>query len=601
MLIIIPKSKNAAQHWTKASKDNSKYQQISTSLFALNNTNSYQTGINNEYSYFHQGYIRDKQNRTTEKAIDNITGNINTTSLTSALAQLKGRFFLGIHNSKTDVFLAAIDKIGKKDCYYFNNEDELIVSDSLKEIQNTVNGKLTINPQAIFNYFYFHCIPSPLTIFNEIKKLEPGSCLKLENGKITSALYWQPQFRHTSSKNIPEQSAELKQKLKKAITNSNPDSSSASFLSGGLDSSTITGMFSSIMPEKADAFTMGFEEAGYDETEFAEAAAQHFNVNLNHYYVTPQDVANAFSHVTQACDEPFGNSSIIPTYLCAKFAKDQGKTMLLAGDGGDELFAGNERYLRQLTFNHYDKIPSLLKTTLLEPLFLKAPLIPKLPVLRKISRYIEQAKVPMPERMETYNLLNQFPHEAMFNSDFLQKIDTSAPVKAIEETYKVDTNADFLQQMLYSDWKFTLADNDLKKVNTACRLAGINVEYPFLDEDVVEFSSQIPPNLLIKNNTLRYFYKEAIKDFLPDEIINKKKHGFGLPFGEWLKKSPELQNHIYKNLNNFKSRNILNENFVDEIIDKHRTQHAGYYGVFVWVIAVLEEWLYANVDTQQLN
>ena len=596
MLLILPKSTESHLKWEKILADQQKNLEDISSKYFIDKGLSKSIIPKNATSGYFEGHIYNIQDAILKPQ----TNEPKTIQLKQSLSRLHGQFLLTLYDVKNEIFTTAIDKFGIKDCYYLNTNEVLIVSSTLKSILKYVNNP-SVNPQAIFNYLYFHCIPSPLTIFNEIKKLEPGSFLTMNNNKVECHRYWAPEFKLHSTQSINELSTELMDKLTSAVSKTHPDDKTGSFLSGGLDSSTVTGIFSGLAPEKVDAYTMGFEEAGYDETEFAEAAAKHFDVKLNHYYVTPQDVAMAFSNVIQSCEEPFGNSSIIPTYLCAKFAKDQGKSLLLAGDGGDELFAGNERYLRQLVFNHYDKIPDFVKNLILEPLFVNNTVIPKLPVARKISRYIEQAKVPMPERMETYNLLNQFSHSTMFNDEFLQTIDTSAPVKAIEETYKVDTNADFLQQMLYSDWKFTLADNDLKKVNTACRLAGIDVAYPFLDDDVVEFSTHIPSNLLIKNNTLRYFYKETIKDFLPDEIINKKKHGFGLPFGEWLKKSPELQNHIYKNLNDFKSRNILKEDFIDEIIEKHRTQHAGYYGVFVWIIAVLEEWLSANIDKPALN
>ena len=147
--------------------------------------------------------------------------------------------------------------------------------------------------------------------------------------------------------------------------------------------------------------------------------------------------------------------------------------------------------------------------------------------------------------------------------------------------------------MLYMDWKFTLADNDLVKVTTACDLAGIRVHYPMLDDKLVMLSTLIPSNIKMKNGReLRSFYKNALHGFLPSQIIDKKKHGFGLPFGEWLKKSPMLQEHIYDNLLDLKDRNYIDSTFIDRIIDIHRTDKAaGYYGTMVWILAVLQEWL----------
>ena len=152
--------------------------------------------------------------------------------------------------------------------------------------------------------------------------------------------------------------------------------------------------------------------------------------------------------------------------------------------------------------------------------------------------------------------------------------------------------------MLFLDWKITLADNDLRKVGRMCELEGIDVLYPFLDDDVVTFANQIPPSLKLRRLKLRYFFKRALRDFLPTEILTKSKHGFGLPFGEWLKTSPLLQDSIYSNLEDLKKRKIVKADFIDEIIETHRTDHAAYYGTMVWILAMLEQWFCEHHSSQ---
>ena len=199
----------------------------------------------------------------------------------------------------------------------------------------------------------------------------------------------------------------------------------------------------------------------------------------------------------------------------------------------------------------------------------------------------------MPDRMERYNFINQFGANHIFRSDFVQSVDIHLPINEKQKVYGRPKNATLLNRMLYMDWKFTLADNDLVKVTTACDLAGIRVHYPMLDDKLVMLSTLIPSNIKMKNGReLRSFYKHALHGFLPSQIIDKKKHGFGLPFGEWLKKSPMLQEHIYDNLLDLKDRNYIDSTFIDRIIDIHRTDKAaGYYGTMVWILAVLQEWL----------
>ena len=347
-----------------------------------------------------------------------------------------------------------------------------------------------------------------------------------------------------------------------------------------------------IADRKVSTYTMGFEEAGYDETGFARIASEHFGTDLKSYYVTPNDILAAFSKVIRYYDEPFGNSSAIPAYCCAKFAREDGATDLLAGDGGDELFAGNERYAKQFVFEHYQKVPKFLRKTLLEPFIMNDSIASLSKIIAKAKSYIEQANTPMPKRMERYSFINYFSAEKIFKEEFLQAIDQELPSKQRKTEYDRPQNASMLNRMLYMDWKFTLADNDLIKVSTACELAGIKVHYPMLDDTLIELSTKVPSDEKLKGDELRHYYKNTVKNFLPDEIINKSKHGFGLPFGEWLKKSPELQKKMYDNLDKIKNRNIFNPEFIDEIMHIHRTQQAAsYYGTMVWILAVLEEWL----------
>jgi len=193
--------------------------------------------------------------------------------------------------------------------------------------------------------------------------------------------------------------------------------------------------------------------------------------------------------------------------------------------------------------------------------------------------------------MESYNFLNRIPLNTVFSHDFLNSITTEHPELSLKKTYDTIENSDLLNKMLYLDWKVTLADNDIKEVNTICESAGIKVRYPMLDDDLLEFSTTIPSNLKLKGQNLSCFYKNSVANLLPKEIINKKKHGFGLPFGEWLKKSPELQQITYGALEDIKKHDIFCDAFIDNLIVTQKEGHASYYGTMVWVVALLSLWL----------
>jgi asparagine synthase (glutamine-hydrolysing) len=264
---------------------------------------------------------------------------------------------------------------------------------------------------------------------------------------------------------------------------------------------------------------------------------------------------------------------------------------LLAGDGGDELFAGNSRYADQPVFERYQSVPRLLRTALLEPIVRNWPQALSFRLARRANGYIEKANIPLPERLETYNVVYQLGPQEFLHEDFLRAVDPRAPLTRMREVWESTPSANTLDRMLYYDWHYTLADNDLRKVEGMSTLAGVRVSYPMLHAEVVDMSTRVPADLKMPGMRLRNYYKEAMRGYLPDEIIQKNKHGFGLPFGLWLNESQQLREIILGNLAQLRSRNIVRPQFIDRLVDLHREEDASHYGVFLWVLAMLEQWL----------
>lgn len=505
---------------------------------------------------------------------------------------LKGSFSLVLIDYAKGQTILAVDRMGIRPlCYSVSDLGTVVFGTTTSSLlaHPTVQPKLS--NESVYRYFYFHVVPSPATIFDGVVKLEPAQVVFISDNSVRKEFYWSPSpIEDYGQSSDRELLRELQSKTRDAVSRSAPDADTGCFLSGGLDSSTVSGLANEMTEGPIRAYTIGFDQQGFDETSFARIAAKHFGLEHVEYYVTPADVAEAFDLLSTAYDEPFGNSSAIPAYFCATRAKADGVSRLLAGDGGDELFAGNERYATQRLFEHYNRIPGMIRRNVLEPTFgfLNAD---RPTLLRKARRYVEQAKIRMPDRLQTYNFLEMFSPNDIFAASFLQSFDVDAPVREMRSWYERSEEFDFLNRMLVFDWKLTLADNDIRKVNRMCEAAGIAVDYPLLDDDLVEFSLSLPPQLKIRRSELRYAFREAFRDYLPREILQKEKHGFGLPFGEWLNTSDELRAKILPCIERFRERGILQDAFIDDMLQKHKEQHAGYFGNMLWLIAVLENWL----------
>ncbi len=483
------------------------------------------------------------------------------------------------------------DGIGKTNIYYAQTASGLVFGSSADIVIAHPEVKADISLQSVYDYVYFHHCPSPNTIYSQVKKLEGGQVLVYENGKNTLKHYWHPQFREQLECSVAEAGKQLQDKLVKAVAHlvDTADDTGA-FLSGGLDSSSVAGALAKVYPDKAKTFSMGFPVDGYDEIEYARMAVKQFNTRPHEYYLTPEDTVKAIPEIAAYYDEPFGNSSALAAYYCARMAKENGIKVLLAGDGGDELFAGNERYARQLLFDYYQQLPEFLSASLDTVLNSLPTALSQNKLIFKAKRYIEQAKEPMPARLQDYNFLHRHAITEIFQPDFLQAIDSEMPLQMLRKSYDRPGEASTLNRMLFMDWKTTLHDNDLVKVNKMCEMAGVEVSYPLLDQDIVNFSIRIPSNLKLKGQKLRWFYKQAFSGFLPDQIINKSKHGFGLPFGIWLKDYQPLKELAYDSIDSLKKRPYFNRKFLDHAIKMHQSVHAAYYGELIWILMMLELW-----------
>lgn len=448
-----------------------------------------------------------------------------------------------------------------------------------------------LDPQAFFDYAYFHVIPAPGTIFRGVSRLEPASRLTFSSRGERVSSTWQPVFAASGQGRSAPTAAEFMALLRAEVATEAYGAKVGAFLSGGTDSSTVAGLLRQVTGSSPEVFSIGFEAEGYDEIDYARIAARHFGCNHHVYYVTPDDVVAAVPKIAAQYDQPFGNSSALPAYHCALQARDRGMSKLLAGDGGDELFGGNVRYAKQKVFDVYSSmIPATIRNSLIEPILLSSALR-ALPGVKKASSYVAQARVPMPDRTESYNLLHRYGAENLFSRSLLEVVSPDAPDRLQRSVYERSSGAELVDRMLAYDWRFTLADNDLPKVLGTAALAGVGIGFPLLADAVVDFSLRLTPAQKVRGLTLRHWFKQALSDFLPTEIIRKKKHGFGLPFGPWMVKHAPLKSMARESVAGLVERGVLQPSAIDMLFSPELVRHPGYYGEMIWILMMAEHWL----------
>ena len=457
------------------------------------------------------------------------------------LDRLRGAFGLAIWDNSEKSLLVATDPFGIRPVVYADTRRGLIAASRIRSIIDNEDVDTQIDPEAIYHYLFFQAICSPLTIHKGIRKLEPGKAFILNNGRVDHLTHYDIRYRPIPNNDESHWSRQIRSAVETAVgvfaPLSGPEETGC-YLSGGTDSSSVAGFYTRLTGSPAKTFSIGFDEPEYNEMDYAHLASRHFGTQQHDYYVTPTDVLDLIHTLPTLYDEPFGNSSVVPAYYCAKLAKESGVDVLLGGDGGDEIFGGNERYVDNLVFALYHRFPAKLRQYVFEP-FLHS--LPDASLIHKAKRYVRRANIPNPDRFFSYNLMAEIGLETVFQPDFLDSLNTDCFLDLARHHYQAAAPADDTDRLLYIDMKFTITDNDLRKVTQMAEAAGIQVRYPLLDRDLVDFTTTIPPTLKVKWKKNRYIFKQAMKGFLPDEIIAKSKHGMGLAHRRLVSDRPEVR------------------------------------------------------------
>lgn len=508
------------------------------------------------------------------------------------LRDLHGTFAFALWDEKAQRLVLACDRLGVKSLYWAREADRLLFGTHLGAIRCASAQRKEINAAAITQYLTFSVVPHPLTIYKGVEKLPPATVLVYENGRITQNRYWDLEYKEDSNASVSYWAERVREEMRSAVhlhlEGCEPKRTGA-YLSGGTDSSSVVA-FMNERHSPVESFSIFFSEAEYSEASFAATTANRFRTSQHTRMLGPKDAFEALHKIAQYYEEPFANSSAFGSYYCAAMAHEAGVDTLLAGDGGDELFAGNSRYADDKRFSLYQAVPQWFRHGVLRPLL---GLLPERDgVLSLPVRYVHRAEIPNPRRIFSYGLFLSADPLEVFEPEFLRQSPPQTWMSIADQHFHSARARSELNRLLYLDVKMILADNDLRKVSGTAELAGVRVRYPLLDFRLAEMSARIPSSLKLRGFEKRYVFKKAMQGILPREVLYKKKHGFGVPLSRWLIQDPQLSEFTADLLHDSRTRQrgYFRTGFLDRLLRQHRESHTGYYGEVVWYLVALELW-----------
>jgi asparagine synthase (glutamine-hydrolysing) len=514
--------------------------------------------------------------------------------------KFRGMFAFALWDGFKKKLLVVRDRMGIKPLYYTlieNRDSTLVFGSELKAILVHPDVERVLEPQAVDLYLTLEYIPEPFSAFKNIFKLPAGASLVYEQGKIRIEKYWdvyreQEKDASTSvrSANLVSMEDELYARLKESVkARLISDVPLGAFLSGGIDSSAIVGLMHELGVSPIKTFSIGFEDATYNELEHARRISQKFHTDHEEFILKPQAL-ELTEKLVHHLDEPFGDFSIFPTYLVSKMAREHVK-VILSGDGGDELFAGYEHYQAQ----KLSRLPlvSFLSKTM--PVFLRKfpPSSKKKGLWNKLRRYAQGFEHPQDLRHFRWMMfLNQKEREELYSKDFSSELGGIKILHTIAPFEKLYTQLDRFDDIsgeLYLDLKSYLVDDILVKVDRMSMATSLETRVPLIDHKVVEFAFQIPGHLKLKGMTTKWIFKKAMERLLPHQNIYRSKEGFSIPIKHWLRDElKELMLH-YLSKNRIQEAGIFNFETIKHKIDTHMFGREN-YSHQLWALLVFEIW-----------
>lgn len=512
------------------------------------------------------------------------------------LDRLRGMFAFGLWDTKTRTLLIARDRLGVKPLYYRHDADGIRFASELKSLLIEPGAPRRLSPAALDDYLTYQYVPGPGSIFEGYEKLPGGHYAIWRDGKLTVSRYWRPPFEHEE----PLGEAEYIDRLRQTLTEATKirlvsDVPLGAFLSGGIDSTIVVGLMRQAGGSPVKTFSIGFEQKDFDERTYARAAAQWLGAEHHEFLVKP-DAVDIAPRLAWHYDEPFADSSAIPTYYVSQVTRRH-VTVALTGDGGDELFGGYTRYQAVLIGEWFDRLPGWLRGVIAARRWQDLPAsVRQRSVRRRFKRLVGLLAEAPPVRYRAWvSIFADALRRELYSPDFRAQLGAHHSSDALDRYYAELPGRDFATRTMYVDLLSYLPGDILTKVDIASMANSLECRGPFLDQEVVALAGRMPRSLKLRGRQTKRILKKAFADLLPPSIRRRGKMGFGVPIDSWLRGelAPMLQDLLRGQ--RFRERGWFDQAVVERLIEEHLDRHWD-HSIRLWALIMLEWWARQHLD-----
>ncbi len=513
------------------------------------------------------------------------------------LQYLRGMFAFAIWDDRDKSLFLARDRVGKKPLLYSQQTNgNLIFGSEFQALLQHPAISREVDLEAIDSYLSYLCIPAPQTAFKQIRKLEPGHWLRWKNGEVETKRYWLPDFskkiKISEEDAIEETTRILRESTKLRMISEVP---LGAFLSGGVDSSIVVALMAQESSQPVKTFSIGFEEQDFSELKYAKRVAEHVGAEYNEFIVRP-NALEVIPTLVEHYGEPYADSSAIPTYYVAKETRAH-VTVALNGDGGDESFAGYERYAAMRFAETYNRLPKTLRK-----MFVEAPvnLLPtselKRSRFRDAKRFFQAANLPKTERYFRWmSTFNRDSKSEIYAKDFSAAVSTQNASEFQDRWFAKANGSGILDAALLTDQMTYLPNDLLVKVDIASMANSLEARSPFLDHKVMEFAASLPENLKMQRFQTKSLLKKVAARLVPKEVVYRRKMGFGVPIGKWFRE--DMKDFVRGVLLSEKSlkRGIIKPEMLERFVNEHTNAERD-HAFQLWTLLMLELWFQRFID-----